>query len=263
MIRKAILVVSFGTSHGDTRQRTIEQIEEDIRKAYPEYAVYRAFTSKMIIQILKQRDGIEVFTVSKAMEQMKRDGITDIVIQPTHILNGIENDFMIQEADLYKKEFTSLVFGTPLLHKTEDYWKVIDAFVKRLPELSKKEAVIGMGHGTKHYSNASYAALDYMFKDRGYKNIYIATVEAYPSLNDILKKLKEKEYDKVILIPFMIVSGDHAKNDMAGSDEDSWKVILEREGFGTTCILEGLGENPDIRKILQDHVGEALKWDRL
>ena len=262
MIKKAILIVSFGTSHADTRQRTIDQIEKDIRNNYPEYLIYRAFTSKMVIRTLQQRDGIKILTVSEAMEQMKRDGICDVIIQPTHILNGIENDLMIQDANLYKKEFNSIVFGAPLLHDTEDYWKVINAFVKRLPELSRNEAVVCMGHGTEHYTNASYAALDYMFKDQGYENIYIATVEAYPSLNNIIKKLKEKNYDKIILVPFMIVSGDHAKNDMAGDEEDSWKVILEREEFEVSCILEGLGENPEIRKILLDHVSKALKMER-
>ncbi len=262
MINKAILVVSFGTSHTDTRRKTIDQIEEDIRSNYPEYSIYHAFTSKMIIGILQQRDGIEILTVSEVMEQMKKDGISDVIIQPTHILNGIENDLMIQDANKYKKEFNTIVFGAPLLHETEDYWEVINAFVKNLPELSENEAVVCMGHGTEHYTNASYAALDYMFKDQGYENIYIATVEAYPSLNNIIKKLKEKNYDKIILVPFMIVSGDHAKNDMAGDDEDSWKVILEKEGFEVLCILEGLGENPEIRKIFLDHVSNALKMER-
>ena len=261
MIKKAILVVSFGTSHADTRKKTIDQIEEDIRSNYPEYAIYRAFTSKMIIRILQQSDGIKIFTVSEAMEQMKNDGISDVIIQPTHILNGIENDLMLRDANLYKREFNSIKFGAPLLHETEDYWKVINAFVNRLPEFSDNEAVVCMGHGTQHYTNASYAALDYMFKDKGYENIYIATVEAYPSLSNIIKKLKEKKYDKIILVPFMIVSGDHAKNDMAGDEDDSWKVILERDGFEVSCILEGLGENPEIRKILLDHVDHVLKTE--
>lgn len=257
MIKKAILVVSFGTSHVDTCKKTIDQIEKDISSHYPQFLIYRAFTSKMIIQILQQRDGIKIFTVSEAMEQMKRDGIREIIIQPTHILNGIENNVMIQEANLYKNEFNSIVYGAPLLDDTQDYWNVISAFVKRLPKLSGKEAVVCMGHGTEHYSNASYAALDYMLKDQGYENIYIAAVEAYPSLDTVIKKLKEKNYDKVVLVPFMIVSGDHAKNDMAGEEGDSWKVTLEKEGFETNCILEGLGENPEIRKIFLNHVGNA------
>lgn len=261
MKRKAILVVSFGTSHSDTRQKTIDQIEIDIQKEYPEYVIYRAFTSKMIIKILKNRDGIHTFTVSEAMEQMKRDGVEDVIVQPTHILNGIENDIMIQEVILYKEEFNSILFGVPLLSETKDYWSAIKAFVKRLPAIAENEAIVCMGHGTEHYTNATYAALDYMFKAYGYDNIYVATVEAYPSLEDIMEQLKENKYKKIILIPFMIVSGDHAKNDMAGDEDDSWRVILENEGFEVSCILEGLGENPDIRRIFVEHIKDVLMYE--
>lgn len=259
MKKKAILVVSFGTSHSDTREKTIDQIEADIQNAYPEYVMYRAFTSKMVIILLKNREGINIYTVSEAMEQMKMDGIEEVIVQPTHILNGIENDIMIRDANLYKADFTSILFGAPLLNETEDYRSVINTFVKALPVLSENEAVVCMGHGTQHHANAAYAALDYMFKACGYYNIYVATVEAYPSIEDILKQLKRNKYSKLILIPFMIVAGDHAKNDMAGAEEDSWKVILENEGFMVSCIMKGLGENPDIRQIFVEHIKEAAR----
>lgn len=258
MKRKAILVVSFGTSHNDTRQKTIDQIEIDIQNEYPEYAVYRAFTSKMIIDILKNREGIHISTVTEAMEQMRQDGISEVIVQPTHILNGIENDIMIKEVNLYKENFSSILFGAPLLSEVDDYWKVINAFVKRMGQLNKKEAVVCMGHGTEHYSNASYAALDYMFKAHGFDNIYVATVESYPSLEDIIDKLRENKYGKIKLVPFMIVAGDHAKNDMAGDEEDSWKVILENKGFEVACVMEGLGENSDIRRIFIEHINKVL-----
>lgn len=258
MITKAILIVSFGTSHEDTRRKTIDQIEKDIRHRYPEYAVYCAFTSKMIIRLLQQRDGITIMTVTEAMEQMRRDGIREVIVQPTHILNGIENDQMILEANSYREAFQSLKFGRPLLYATMDYWKVIKAFVGKLPKLSEQEAVLCMGHGTEHYTNTSYAALDYMLKAQGHDNVYVATVEAYPALGDVIGRLKEKKYTKIILIPFMIVAGDHAKNDMAGEEEDSWRVILEKEGFQVACILEGLGENPDIRSIFLEHIDHVL-----
>lgn len=262
MKTKAILIVSFGTSHNDTREKTIDQIEIDIKNEYPEYAIYRAFTSKSIIKILKSRDNINIFTVSEAMEQMKRDGIHDVIIQPTHIINGIENDIMIQEAGLYKEDFNSILFGAPLLNNTQDYWNVMKAFIKKLPAITDNEAIVCMGHGTDHYANASYAALDYMFKDYGYPNIYVATVEAYPSLADIILRLKQNQYNKIILIPFMIVSGDHAKNDMAGEEENSWKVILEKEGFEVSCILEGLGENENIRRIYVEHIKDIMMLEQ-
>lgn len=258
MIKKAILVVSFGTSHNDTRRKTIEQIEKEIQQAFPEYAIYRAFTSQMIIKILEDRDGLYIDTVIEAMEQMWKDGIEEVIVQPTHILNGIENDSMIRDVNLYKEKFNSILIGAPLLNETEDYRKVIKAFVKKTPRLKQNEAIVCMGHGTEHYINASYAALDYMFKSEGYDNIFMATVEAYPSLEDVIGKLKDNKYDKIILIPFMIVAGDHAQNDMAGEEEDSWKVVLEREGFEVLCIVEGLGENKDIRKIFIEHIKTVI-----
>lgn len=258
MIRKAILVVSFGTSHNDTCKKTIEEIERDIHHAFPEYAIYRAFTSKMIIKMLENRDGIHICTVTQAMEKMIQDGIEQVIVQPTHILNGIENDIMIHDVNLYKEKFSSILFGAPLLSETKDYWQVINGFVKRMPKLNPNEAIVCMGHGTEHYTNATYAALNYMFKSVGYHNIYVATVEAYPSLGDIIEKLREKNYRKIILVPFMIVAGNHVKNDMAGDEEDSWKVILENEGFEVGCILEGLGENSDIRNIFIEHINAVL-----
>lgn len=258
MCKEAILVVSFGTSHNDSREKTIDQIEFDIKKAYPGYRIYRAFTSKVIIKILKYRDGINVYSVEEAIVQMKRDGVEKLIVQPTHILNGIENDRMIRDVNLYKEVFHSVKFGAPLLNSTQDYREVIAAFVKELPIISSQEAIVCMGHGTEHNSNTCYAALDYMFKDYDCDNIYVATVEAYPKLNDIIKHLKKHNYKKIILIPFMVVSGNHANNDMAGDNADSWKTVLEREGFEVMCILKGLGECKNIRRIFVDHIKDAI-----
>jgi sirohydrochlorin cobaltochelatase len=257
MNKKAILIVSFGTSHSETRKNTIDQIELDIKNAYREYTIYHAFTSKIIINILKSRDGIHIFTVAEAMKQMITDGVEEVIVQPTHILNGIENDRMRKDINLYQKEFNSIKIGAPLLSATEDYRRVIRAFVNKLPKTFKNDAIVCMGHGTDHYTNTAYAALDYMLKEYGYDNIYVATVEAYPALTDIIKQLKKNKYKKIILIPFMIVSGDHAENDMAGDQEKSWKSILEKEGFEVSCLLEGLGENEEIRRIFIDHIKNA------
>lgn len=258
MCKKAILVVSFGTSHNDTREKTIDQIEQDINNCYPEYRVYRAYTSKMIIKILIHRDNIHVFTVSEAMVQMKLDGMEEIIVQPTHVLNGIENDNMIADVINHKDDFKTIKFGTPLLHSTDDYMRVVETLAKELPVNEKNQALIFMGHGTEHYTNTSYTALDYMFKARGYDNVYVATVEAYPEITDIMKQLKGKKYNKVLVTPFMIVSGEHAKNDMAGEEENSWKFQLEKEGFDVSCILKGLGEYKEIRSIFIDHIKMAI-----
>ncbi|BCJ96403.1 hypothetical protein acsn021_39720 [Anaerocolumna cellulosilytica] len=264
MNKKAILVVSFGTSHQDTRERTIDEIEKSMEQAFPSYNIYRAFTSKMIIQILKKRDNLFIPTVTEAMEQMYKAGIEEVIIQPTHILNGIENDCMIEEVKQYLSYFRSVKLGAPLLTETEDYEAVIKGLAAEVDRLNientnEDEAVVFMGHGSDHYSNTSYTALQYMLWDFDYRDIYVATVEAYPYLDTIIKHLKGKKYRKITLMPFMIVAGDHARNDMAGEEEDSWKVILEKEGYEVECLLKGLGEYSCIREQLISHAKEAVE----
>lgn len=257
-ITKAILVVSFGTSYEETRKKTIEAIENDIADAFPTHRIYRAWTSGMIIRKVQMRDHLHVDTVSEALERMAKDGITDIVIQPTHVINGIENDAMKADALAYAGRFASIRFGTPLLTTTEDSFRVIDILASAFSPLTEEEALVFMGHGTAHYVNSVYAALDYMCKDRGYSNIFIGTVEAYPSLETVLNHLRRSRPKKVILAPFMIVAGDHASNDLAGEDSDSWASVFASEGYDVTCVLQGLGEYEGIRRLFLEHVADAL-----
>ena len=252
--RKAILAVSFGTSHNDTRKVTIDAIEQDMKDAFPEYTLYRAWTSKMIIRKLASRDHIHIPTVKEAMEQMRADGITDVLVQPTHVINGIENDLMKEDALAYRDDFHSISFGDPLLTSEQDSLDVIQAIVDEFPDLHPEDALVLMGHGTTHYANSIYAALDYTFKDRGFKNIFLGTVEAYPSMETLMKMVKEYHPEKVILAPFMIVAGDHAKNDMAGDDPESWYSQFKAAGFETETCFKGLGEYAGIRKILVEHL---------
>lgn len=252
--KKAILVVSFGTSHNDTREVTIDAIEQDIQDAFPHYALYRAWTSKMIIKKVKNRDNVHINTVKEAMEQMRRDGITDVLVQPTHVINGIENDLMKEDALSYQDDFHSISFGDPLLTSAQDNLDVIQAVADEFPDLKSEDVLVLMGHGTTHYANAIYAALDYTFKDKGYKNIFLGTVEAYPSMETLMKIVKEYAPEKVILAPFMIVAGDHAKNDMAGDDPESWYSQFRAAGFQTEAVVKGLGQYPGIRRILVEHL---------
>lgn len=252
--KKAILAVSFGTSHNDTRKVTIDAIEDDMKAAFPDYALYRAWTSKMIIKKLKNRDGVSICTVKEAMEQMKQDGITDVLVQPTHVINGIENDLMKEDALSFRDEFHSISFGEPLLTNEQDSLDVIHAITNEFSDLQKDEVLVLMGHGTTHYANAIYAALDYTFKDQGFKNIFLGTMEAYPSMETLMKMVKEYNPKKVILAPFMIVAGDHAKNDMAGDNPESWYSQFVAAGFETKTIVKGLGQYPGIRKILVEHL---------
>ena len=256
--KKAILVVSFGTSYENTRKVTIDAIERDIADAFPACPTYRAWTIKMIISKLKKRDGIIINTVKEAMEQMLRDGITDVVVQPTHVINGIENDQMKADALSFKDQFASIVFGNPLLTTENDNQAVVKAVADEFQDMDSMTALVLMGHGTEHYSNTVYAALAYRFQDMGHKNIFLGTVEAYPALDSLLRAADTFKPKKIMLAPFMIVAGDHAQNDLAGDDPDSWMNLLSSGGYEVTPVLKGLGEYPEIRQILVDHVQDAM-----
>ena len=158
----------------------------------------------------------------------------------------------------YRDRFHSILFGDPLLTTTEDSHRVIEAIAHEFPQLTDRQALVLMGHGTTHFSNAIYAALDYTFKDAGYPNIFLGTVEAYPSLDSILKLVKCYGPEEIILAPFMIVAGDHAKNDMAGDDPDSWYSRFTEEGYKVSTVLKGLGQYPEIRQIFIDHIGQVI-----
>ena len=204
--KKAILAVSFGTSHSDTRKVTIDAIEEDLKAAFEDCSLYRAWTSKMILARLEKRDGIHYDNVKEAMEHMLKDGITDVIVQPTHVMNGVENDLMKEDVLTYAGQFQSVTFGTPLLTTEEDNELVVKAIAEAFPAIEDKEtALVLMGHGTEHYANA----------------------------------------------------GDHAKNDMAGDEPDSWKTIISQKGYEVQTVLKGLGEYESIRHIFVEHAKAA------
>lgn len=258
---KGILVVSFGTSYEETRKKTIDRIEADIQAAYPDYRVYRAWTSKIIMKKLLKRDGLRILNVKEALEQMHQDGIREVAVQPTHVINGIEYDLLAEDVKGLAHLFDRVVMGTPLLTHAEDSRRVIEAIMKE-QHPAEDEALVFMGHGTEHFANSIYAALDYQFKDMGYKNVFMGTVEAYPGLDTLMKYVRETGLRKVVLAPFMIVAGDHATNDLSGDEEDSWKSMFERDGYQVRCELKGLGEYEAIRRIFVEHVADALNADK-
>ncbi|MFA9376665.1 MAG: sirohydrochlorin cobaltochelatase [Lachnotalea sp.] len=255
---KAILVVSFGTSYLDALDKNIKAIEETIQTAYPNYKLYRAFTSKMIIKKLKLVHDIKIDTVPQAIERMLKDGITDLIVQPTHIINGIENDSMIEEIKLQKDKFNYISFGMPLLSTTNDYLKVVDIIAKYYKP-ANNDILILMGHGTTHYANSVYPALDYTFKQQGYSNIFVGTVEGYPDIKDVISLVDKQNASNVTLLPLMLVAGDHAQNDMASDDEDSWKSQVKQQGYEVHAIVKGLGEIEEIRNLYLEHIAEALR----
>lgn len=261
--RPVILVVSFGTSYSDTRAVTIEAIEAEVARAFPEYQVRRAFTSRMIIQKLRDRDGIEIDTVTGAMERLIQDGVKNAVVQPTHVMNGFEYDDMMAQAAHYVDRFESIKFGKPLLTGAQDYIDLVHAMAAEFPEPAENEVFVLMGHGTQHFANAAYPALDYVFKAEGYQNVFVGAVEGYPAIDTVMKGIKKFAATKVNLLPLMIVAGDHAANDMNGDDEGSWKRAFQAEGHGVECILRGLGEYEGIRAMFLAHIREAIKGESI
>ena len=187
--KKAILVVSFGTSYENTRKLTIEAIEHDIADAFPACPTYRAWTSKMIIAKLKKRDGLTIHTVKEALEQMLLDGITDVIVQPTHVINGIENDRMLQEVMEHMHLFRKVYVGKPLLSSVEDYKKAIHAVMEKTV-IGEDEMLVLMGHGTDHHANSAYPTLEYTFHSLGYQQVLVGTVESFPDLRNVMAKLE-------------------------------------------------------------------------
>ena len=256
---KAILIVSFGTSYEETRKKTIGAIEKDISDAFSDTAkIYTAWTSRMIISKLSLQ-GVKINTVCEAMEQMETDGITDVIIQPTHVINGIEYDLLKEDALKYAGRFSSLIFGRPLLTSKEDYEKIAEILSESFPKKAPQDtAYVLMGHGSDHYADPAYAALSWRMADMGRPDIIIGTVESYPDIYAVIRAAKRYGAKKVILAPFMIVAGDHANNDMAADTPSSWKSLFEGAGFETGCVMKGLGEYPKVRKIFVDHIRAVI-----
>ncbi len=257
--KPVILVVSFGTSYNDSREVTIGAIEQAIQKANPDYEVRRAFTSQIIIDKLKDRDGIEIDNVEEAFARLKKDGVKDLIVQPTHVMSGYEYDDLMKVVNAEKGNFKSVKVGSPLLTSDADYDAVIAAITAVTAEYDDGKTLITfMGHGTEHEANATYGKLQDAFKTAGKTNYFVGTVEGTPTLEDVLAETKAGGYSKVVLLPLMIVAGDHANNDMAGDEEDSWKSAFEAEGFEVECVLKGLGQYAGVQQMIVDHCGQTI-----
>ena len=257
--KKAILVVSFGTSYAETRKVTIEAIERQVSENFGDYEMRRAFTSHIIMKILKERDGIEIDDPEQALTKLKAEGFSEVIVQTTHVIPGEEFHGLVKTVGSFKDDFERIVVGMPLLATTDDLQASAAALKTQMPKLQAHEAVVFMGHGTHHPANAMYPALERVFEEMEMENVLIGTVEGFPELGHVIKKLKKSNIEKVTLMPLMFVAGDHAQNDMASDEEDSWKTILTQAGFTVECYLHGMGENAAIQAIYIQHIKEAIE----
>ena len=254
-----LLVLSFGTSFNDSRRLTIGAIENDIEAAFPDYSVRRGFSANIVIDHINRRDGFLIDDVKASLERAVNNGVKTLVVQPTHLMNGFEYNDIVEEVANYADAFDKVVFGEPLLTSDDDFARVEKAITEWTAEYDDGEtAICFMGHGTEADSNAVYQKMQDLLTADGYTNYFIGTVEAAPTLDDLLAKVQAGNYKRVVLEPLMVVAGDHANNDMASDEEDSWKTAFENAGYEVVCLIRGLGENEDIRRIYVDHAKAAI-----
>lgn len=255
-MKTALLCVSFGTSVPAAR-KSIDAVEKALYQQMPYADFYRAFTSPTIRRILAGR-GENIWSMEEALDNLICEDYDRIVIQPTHFLYGLEYEALRSEVEEAKKKFPNLILGEPLLSCTQDLKDLAQILCEEYPA-RKGEAVVFMGHGTPHFSNVVYPALQAVFHMMGRKDVFVGTVEGWPEIDQIAFQLKDGSFSGVRLAPLMLVAGDHALNDMAGEENDSWKNILSRKGFQVECILKGLGVNQGVQDLYQKHLGELLE----
>ena len=269
-MKKAILVVSFGTSVPATRQANIDALENDLREHFPGWEVRRAFTSGMVRAKIAAEEGLQIDPPAAALGRLGRDGFREVIVQPTHIIPGDEYDRLVAAMEPFRRAgvFDSLKLGRPLLYhegaepgQPDDYRIAAEALRQQLPDFTPahRGRVVLMGHGSGHIADRCYDYLQERLEAAGLP-VFTATVEGSRTFEDALQWLAHEEARQVALMPFMLVAGDHAMNDMAGEEEDSWLNLLTAAGYQVESHLRGLGENPAFRKIYRQHVLEATEF---
>ena len=278
---KELLVVSFGTSFNDSRVADIKSIEDALQEANPDWSVRRAFTAQIIINHVQARDGEKIDNMQQAMDRAVANGVKNLVVQPTHLMHGAEYDEMMEMIDSYRDKFESVAVAEPLLGEVGADAAVInsdkEAVAKAITAAAVKDAgyesldaaaaekvaFVFMGHGTSHTAKVSYSQMQTTMQTLGYDNVFIGTVEGEPeetACENVIEAVKAAGYTKVVLRPLMVVAGDHANNDMAGSDEDSWLSQFNASGAfeSVDCQIAGLGEVPSIQELYVAHTKAAI-----
>ena len=277
-----LLVVSFGTSFNDSRVKDIKGIEDALQEANPDWSVRRAFTAQIIINHVEARDGECIDNMDQALERAVANNVKNLVVQPTHLMHGAEYDELTAAVEKYQDKFESVKIAEPLLGEVGDDASVVNDDKKAVAEAITAEAVktanydsleaakedgtafVFMGHGTSHTAKVSYSQMQAQMQELGYENVFIGTVEGEPedtACEAVIEAVKNAGYKKVVLRPLMVVAGDHANNDMAGDDDDSWKSQFVASGNfdSVDCQIAGLGEIPAIQDIYVAHTAAAIK----
>ena len=276
---KELLVVSFGTSFNDSRVADIKSIEDALQEANPDWSVRRAFTAQIIINHIQARDGEKIDNMEQALERAVANGVKQLVVQPTHLMHGAEYDEMCAAIDKVRDKFESVEIAEPMLGEVGNDAAVINADKEAVAKAvvaaalsesgyestaAAKEAGVAyvlMGHGTAHVAKVTYSQMATQMDKLGYENVFIGTVEGEPedtSCEAVIAAVKEAGYTTVVLRPLMVVAGDHANNDMAGADEDSWKTMFEAAGLTVNCQISGLGRIADVQALYVAHTKAAI-----
>ena len=274
-----LLVVSFGTSFNDSRVADIKGIEDALQEANPDWSVRRAFTAQIIINHVQARDGEKIDNMTQALDRAVANGVKNLVVQPTHLMHGAEYDEMCEALEQYKDKFESVAIAEPMLGEVGSDATVINADKEAVAKAITAAAVadsgfesvdaakeagtafVFMGHGTAHVAKVTYSQMQAQMQQLGYENVFIGTVEGEPeetSCEAVIEAVKAAGYTNVILRPLMVVAGDHANNDMAGSEDDSWKTMFEAAGFTVDCQIAGLGEIADVQALYVAHTKAAI-----
>ena len=276
---KELLVVSFGTSFNDSRVADIKSIEDALQAANPDWSVRRAFTAQIIINHIQARDGEKIDNMEQALERAVANGVKQLVVQPTHLMHGAEYDEMCAAIEKVRDKFESVEIAEPMLGEVGSDATVINADKEAVAKAvvaaalsesgyestaaAKEDGVayVLMGHGTAHVAKVTYSQMATQMDKLGYENVFIGTVEGEPedtSCEAVIAAVKEAGYTTVVLRPLMVVAGDHANNDMAGADEDSWKTMFEAAGLTVNCQISGLGRIADVQALYVAHTKAAI-----
>ena len=274
-----LLVVSFGTSFNDSRAKDIKGVEDALQAAYPDWSVRRAFTAQIIINHVQARDGEKIDNMQQAMDRAVANGVKNLVVQPTHLMHGAEYDEMCAAIDKVRDQFDSVEIAEPMLGEVGNDATVInadkEAVAKAVVAAALEEsgyettaaakdagvAYVLMGHGTAHVAKVTYSQMATQMAKLGYENVFVGTVEGEPeetSCEAVIEAVKNAGYTTVVLRPLMVVAGDHANNDMAGADDDSWKTMFEAAGFTVNCQISGLGRIADVQALYVAHTKAAI-----